>query len=516
MTSQNLTTTRPSQDALAGIRVRLRFGDIGVLLLLALALFTLHLCTNGQYGFHRDELEIVDNARHLDWSFVNYPPLTPFVTRVALELFGATLLGVRLFSALAAALMLLLTGLMARELGGARFTQIIAAAAAAIAPVAFAGGALLTYSTFDYLWWVLIAYLMIRLLKSDDPRWWLGIGAVIGLGLLTKYTIGLLVAGIAVGTLLTPARRHLRSPWLWGGAALALLLCLPNLIWQAQHNFIALEFLSAIHARDIRIGRTAGFLSEQVIFATSPTTLPLWAAGLIYYFCTPNGKRYRALGWMFIVPAALLFALEGRSYYLAPAYPMLIAAGAVAWAKWLGRLATRTRNLVRGLALGALAVGAAGSAILALPIAPIHSDIWQFTSETHDLFIEQIGWPELVETIAGIYAALPDEDKAQAGILAGNYGEAGAINLYGPAYGLPEAISGVNSYWLRGYGDPPPQVLIVLDRHRNSAFETCELAGRITNRYGVENEETGHATIHLCRRLRLPWPVFWESLKSFG
>ncbi len=516
MASKNLTTTKPVQVALAGIRTRLRFTDVRVLILLALALFTVHLFTNGQYGFHRDELEMIDNARHLDWGFVDYPPLTPFVTRVALELFGPSLVGVRLFVALAQSIAMVLAGLMTRELGGSRFAQIVAALAAAIAPIALAGGALLTYSNFDYLWWVLIAYLMVRLLKSDNPRWWLGIGAAIGLGLLTKYTILVFVAGIAIGVILTPARRYLLSPWLWGGVALAFLIVLPNLIWQVQHDFISLDFLRFIHARDIRIGRTSEFLKEQFIFSTNPIALPLWVAGLVYYFFAPGGKRYRALGWMFVVPSALLYALKGRSYYLAPAYPMLIAAGIVAWEKWLAGLLARRPGLVRGIALGALAIGAAGSAIVALPIAPVNSGLWRFTSRTHDLFIEQIGWPELVETVAGIYDSLPVEDQRQASILTGNYGEAGAINLFGPAYGLPEAISGVNSYWLRGYGDPPPQVVIVLGLSRSSAFEACELAGHVTNRYRVRNEETSHSAIYLCRRLRQPWPAFWENLKSFG
>ena len=516
MTSKNLTTTKPMKVALAAIRTRIRFTDIGVLIWLALAVFTLHMLTNGQYGFHRDELEMIDNAHHLDWGFVDYPPLTPFVARVALELFGPSLVGVRLFAALAQSIAMVLAGLMTRELGGSRFAQIVTVLAVAIAPIALAGGAFLTYSNFDYLWWVLIAYLMIRLLKSEDPRWWLGIGAAFGLGMLTKYTILVLAAGVAIGVVLTRLRRYLSSPWLWAGVALALLIFLPNLIWQMQHDFISLEFLRFIHARDIRIGRTAGFLPEQLIFSTSPIALPLWIAGLVYYFFIPAGKRYRALGWTYLVPLVLLYALKGRSYYLAPAYPMLIAAGAVAWEKWLGGLSIRKPGLVRGITLSALAVGAVGSAIVALPIAPVNSGLWRFTSQVHDLFVEQIGWPELVETVAGIYNSLPAEDQRQAGILTGNYGEAGAINLFGPAYGLPKAISGVNSYWLRGYGDPSPEVLIVLDWRPSSAFETCELVGRVTNHYGVRNEETSHPDIFLCRRLTRPWAEFWKNLRSFG
>jgi len=191
----------------------------------------------------------------------------------------------------------------------------------------------LVYTTVDYLWWVLIAYLMIRLLKSENPRWWLGIGAVIGLGMQTKYSIVFLIAGIVAGVILTQAHRYLLSPWLWAGVLLAVLIFLPNLAWQAQHDFISLDFLSSIHARDIRIGRTETFLKDQTYISANLVTIPLWILGLGFYFFAPSGRRFRTLGWMFVIPFALLYESKGRGYYLAPAYPMLLAAGAV----WLGQ-----------------------------------------------------------------------------------------------------------------------------------------------------------------------------------
>ena len=192
------------------------FSDLGILILLGLLRFLPLLLTNGQTGWHRDELDTLDNARYLAWSYVAYPPLAPFVARFALTLFGPSLIGVRFFAALAHAISMVLTGLMARELGGRRWAQVVAALAVAIAPFALLGGSLFQYSSFDYLWWVLLAYQVIRLIKSDDPRWWLGIGAIIGLGMMTKYTIVFLVIGIVIGVILTPARRYLKSPWLWG------------------------------------------------------------------------------------------------------------------------------------------------------------------------------------------------------------------------------------------------------------------------------------------------------------
>jgi hypothetical protein len=494
--------------------------DLGILILLALARCITLLLSNGQCGWHRDELDTLDNAGYLAWGYVAYPPFAPFIARIALTLFGPSMMGVRLFSTLAQAMSMILAGLMVRELGGKRWAQVIAAVSVAIAPFALLGGNIFHYSSFDYLWWVLIAYLMIRLLKSENPRWWLGIGAGIGMGMMTKYTIAFLVIGLVVSVILTRTRRYLLSPWLWGGVALALLIVMPNLIWQMQNDFISLDFMSSIHARDVRIGRAEGFLIEQLIFSANVVTIPLWVAGIYFYFFAKTGRSYRAIGWMFAIPLVLLLIAQGRSYYLAPAYPMLFAGGVVMVESWLASLSVRWSRLIKGMIWGLFVVGGIVFAVVALPVAPVNSHMWDTASEINGELKEQIGWPELVEIVAGIYDALPDEDKLQTGILTGNYGEAGAINLYGPAYGLPEAISGVNSYWMRGYGDPPPQILIVVGLDPGiiySQFESCQSAGRITNRYGVMNEETeSHLQILLCGAARRPWPELWERLRSFG
>jgi hypothetical protein len=199
---------------------------------------------------------------------------------------------------------------------------------------------------------------------------------------------------------------------------------------------------------------------------------------------------------------------------------MLLAAGAVLMEQGLALLRATRAWFIRATAWVAFAVSGALFAAIALPIAPVNSEWWNTVGEINSEFKEEIGWPELVQTVAEIYAALPAQDKPQAGILTGNYGEAGAINLYGPAYGLPKAISGINSYWLRGYGDPPPQTLIVLGWNgadANRAFESCQVAGSVTNRYAVRNEETrDHPIILLCRGPREAWPELWKRLRSFG
>ncbi|HET6596963.1 MAG TPA: glycosyltransferase family 39 protein [Anaerolineales bacterium] len=497
----------------------LLFTDIRILWLLGLALFLLHMFTNHQYGFHQDELVVLDNARNLDWGFVEYPPLTPFLARIELMLFGLSLVGARTLSALAQSIVLVLTGLMTRELGGRRLTQVVAALGGAIAPIALIQGSLLQYVTFDFLWSVLIAYLVIRLLKSDDPRWWIPIGAVIGLGMMTKYTMAFFVAGLVGAVLLTGARRYLRSPWLWGGVAVSVLLFLPNLIWQIQHGFISLEFLSSIHARDVAIGRADGYIIEQFLFCSNPFMIPFWVAGLIWYFRNEAGKRYRMLGWMYVILFVIYLIAQGRSYYLAPAYPMLIAAGAVVWQGRMDRSSAQTARRMQTVTSLSIVIGAVISGALALPVAPINSPLWHLTSEVHDTFTEQIGWPEMIETVAGIYAGLPEKEKTQTGIFTGENDEAAALNLYGPDYGLPTAMSSSDTFWLRGYVTPPPKTLIVVgyaQEDLDSVFEQCEVAGTITNPYGVENDLRDPPNIFVCRGLRFPLPELWDKVRRFS
>ncbi|HUI42381.1 MAG TPA: glycosyltransferase family 39 protein, partial [Terriglobia bacterium] len=448
---------------------------------------------------------------------VAYPPLTPFFGRLSLELFGTSLAGFRFFAALAEAVAVVLAGLIAHELGGRRGAQLVAAAAAA--PFFLLGGAMMQYVSFDYLAWVLTAYFAVRLLKSEDPRWWIAIGCSIGLGMMAKYSIPFFVAGLAVGLVLTDARRYLKSKWLWYGAAVALAIFLPNFIWQARHGFISLDFLRYIHARDIRIGRTQGFLPDQLKLTLFG--FPLVIAGLHFFLFSQAGRSFRVLGWMYVTPLLLFVVAKGRGYYLAPAYPMLYAAGAVWGEQWLGTLGRRSaRVAVAALARTALAADVVMVALISLPISPAGSARFQKVSKINGDLREEIGWPELVRTVAGIRDGLAASERGHLGVLAGNYGEAGAIDLYGPAYSLPGAISGTNSFWARGYGDPPPQTLIVLGLSReflDRNFQSCELAGHISNPFGVKNEETeDHPDIFLCRGLRQPWPEFWKKLRHFG
>lgn len=489
------------------------------LLLLALVGAALHIALNGQYGFHRDELDILMNARQLAWGYVAYPPFTPFVARLGLELFGPSLTGLRLFSALGQGLVVVLAGWMARDLGGRRLAQLLAALAVFSAPMALMAGTLIQYMAFDYVWWALVAFFTVRVLATDDPRWWLGVGAAIGLGMMTKFTIAFFVAGLAIAVLLTPARRYLRSPWLWAGAGLALWIYLPNLLWQFQHDFISLDFLSAIHARDIQWGRTENFLVEQLHIAVNPFTLPLWAVGLVFCLFHPAAWRFRAVGWMFLATFALVFVARGRAYYVGPAYVMLLAAGAAAWERWLAGWAAWSRRLGQGFLWATVAVGTVVGVVLLKPIAPINSPLWEITSSVNGEVVEMVGWPDLAEQVAAIYTALPETEKPRAAILAGNYGEAGALELYGPGLGLPRVISGSNSLWERGYGEPEPETVIVVGfelPHAQHFFASCRSAGKVKNSYGVPNEEsTQHTGLYVCRQPRQPWAEMWVEMLEF-
>jgi hypothetical protein len=436
--------------------------DIGVLVLIAVARVVLHTATNGQYGFHRDELQTLDDARHLDWGFVVYPPVVPLLARLELLLFGTSLVGFRLLAAVAVSAAMLFAGLIAKELGGQRREQVLAAIATGIAPVSLAQGAVFQYVSFDYLWCVLLTYFLVKLLKTEDPRWWLAVGAVVGLGMQTKYTMAFFAIGLLGGLVSTGARRYFFSAWLWTGLALSLLIFLPNLIWQTQHHFISLDFLKHIHARDVSQGRTQGFLLQQLWLCVNPVTIPFVFMGVWFYFDREEGRRYRLLGWMYVVTLAIFLLAKARFYYLAPMYPVLMAAGSVLWGQWVRSLRPTSSRVLRGGLWAGMALAGLIFALTTMPVAPIGSRVWKFTSEVHDQFREQIGWTDLAQTVARVYDALPAEEQKRSGILTDNYGEGGALNLYGPSYGLPRAMAGTNSFWYRGYTEPSPETVILV------------------------------------------------------
>jgi hypothetical protein len=475
-----------------------------------------HLLTGGRYGFHRDELATLDDARHLAWGYVAYPPVTPFFGWLSLKSLGTSLTGFRFFAALSVSVAVVLTGLVARELGGKTGAQALAAAAAI--PFALGAGSLMQYVSFDYLAWVACSYFFVMLCKSRDPQCWLAIGGCIGFGMLTKYTMLVCAFAIAIAVLCTDLRPNLLSKWLWLGVGVSLLVFLPNIIWQIQNHFVSLDFLRHIHERDVRIGRTKNFLPDQLKLTLC--TFPLAILGLVFYFASKSGGPFRAVGYFYVIPLIIFFASKGRGYYLAPGYPVLYAGGAVYGAGLITKLRPVWRISLSCLAWISITITILLAAAYFVPIAPVHSAWARQAFKVNDDFREEIGWPELVNTVAQVRDSLGPSERSRMAILAGNYGEAGAINLYGKDYGLPEAICGTNSFWARGYGDPPPEILIVIGFPRQFGeqyFDSCEVVGRITNRHGVANEETtDHPEILLCRQLRKSWPEFWSKFRRYG
>ena len=495
--------------------VSLRSDSMAVLAI-AVAVALVHVLTNGRYGFHRDELQVLSDARHMDWGFVAYPPLTPFVERISMSMFGLSLVGLRMFSVIANALAIFFTGLTARELGGGRLAQLTAALAVALSPLSLFEGTEFQYTTFDYLWWVLIAYFVVRLLRTEDPRWWLAIGATIGVGFMTKYTMGFYLAGILGGLVLTQGRRYLVNGWFWAGMTLGVAICLPNVSWQVKHGFISYHFLQYIHQRDVGEGRAAGFWSQQFWLCTNAFTAPLWIAGLIGYL---RDRRYRMLAWMYLIPLVLFALGKGRSYYLGGAYPMLMAMGAVLGERWIA-------SLSKGWKLAVEIVFFAGLVVCGLYVSAIvipwtsGGPLKDFALKHNGDLREEIGWEDYVKAVAQVRDSLPPDEQARAAVVVRNYGEQGAIEILGPPYHLPQPISGTNSGWFRGYPDPPPTTLIVTGTTRDGAdhwFTSCRLAGHNGNAEGIENEESrDHPDIFVCGPPRLPWPEFWKKYLTFG
>ena len=490
--------------------------DFVILLAIAAGTLLVHLLTANRYGFNRDELSFLEDARHLSWGYVAYPPLTPFFGRLALDLFGASLVGFRFFSALVQAITVVLTGCMAKDMGGGRAAQIVAACASI--PFSLGVGALMQYMTFDYFAWVLTAFFLVRLLKTSNPRYFLLVGASIGLGVMAKYTILFFAVGVLAGLLLSEARKYFRTIWPWLGLLISLFIVAPNFLWQAQHHFVTYDFLRFIHQRDVAEGLTHSFLPDQLEMTL--LSFPLWIAGLYFCLRTREGRNCRALAWIFFVTLGLFLVAKGRGYYLAPAYPMLYAAGGVWGERWLSTLTVARAKKVRVAVAGALALNILGAMAVALPLAPVPSAWFRLADKVNVTLRDEIGWEDLVSTLSQVRDSLPAESRTHLGILAENFGEAGAINLYGPRHGLPRAISGVNSSWERGYGDPSPQTLIMVGFPRafvEANFASCRLVAQNTNALGIVNEETTERRdIFVCGPPKAGWPQFWRNFQYYA
>ncbi len=503
--------------------------SLGVIASLVVAKLAIHLALAGRYGYFRDELYFLDLGRHLDFGYVDCAPLIAMYAKVAL-LLGGSLPVLRAIAALAGAGIVVLAVLIARELGGGRFAQGIAGLAVLATPLFLATSSLMTMNVFEPLYWMGCAWVVARIVRTGGSRLWLLFGLLVGLGLENKHSMLFFGAAVATALLLTPLRRELARRWIWLGLAIALLLFLPNVIWQAAHGFPTLEDLENVRRSGKNVVLPPLAFVRQQVMMLHPWLAPLWVGGLISLLAG-RLRAWRVLGWTYLAVLGLFMATHGKDYYAAPAYPMLMAAGAVALEGWLGRLAwTRGRSWPQ--LLTAAWVVAAGALVvpfvtpLLSPERQIAYRQWlgvqgQKTEVAHDgplvqIFGDQFGWEELVADVAGVYNALPPEERANATIFASNYGEAGALHLWGPKYGLPPAICAHQNHYLWGPGNARGDVVIWLQWGRkwlDPMFASVEQAGEHHHEWGMAEE---NRPIYLCRGLKGTFAERWPDLKHWN
>jgi len=480
-----------------------------------------------RYGFHRDELYFLEASKHMAWGYVDQPPLSVALIWLTRHVIGQSVFAIRILPAVASGGTVLFTALLARELRGGRFPQILAALCAALAPLTLAGGHLAGPTVYDLLGWLVVSLLVMRILRTGSERLWPAVGLVVGVALLDKETILFLVGGLFLGLLLTGRARVLASRWLWAGAAIALLIWSPNLVWEFANGWPTIEMSRNLHAEHSGLGYSIQYVPLQLLilgFATAP----VWLAGAWALWREERFRLYRA----FAVAFAILFVAIGlfmadRPYYLGGLFYVMLAAGSIVTEEvaagerrffsqkpprrrliWRSRRAAVTFVIV----LGAITIP------LSLPIFPASSLATVPLQNVNYNLGEMIGWPHMVGEIGAVYRSLPAAERAHAVIFTSNYGEAGAVDRYGPAIGLPDAYSGHNSFWW--WGRPPDGtttvVVIGYDAgYLRRYFSNVRPAGHLENGLGVADDEEGEP-IDVATGPRAPWPVLWQQFRHYG
>lgn len=488
-----------------------------VVYLFALAALVLHFATGGSYGFFRDELYFIDCGQHLDWGYVDHAPLIALLVKSSRVLLGDSLRALRFFPAVASYALVALTGMITIELGGGVFAVSLACLCVLLGPIFLIGGSLMTMNAFEPLFWMGCVYVLLRVVNQNNPKLLLWIGVLVGLGLENKHSMIFFVAALVGAVLLTKERRLLASPWLWLAAAIALALFLPNLIWQYAHGWPTLEDLGNVRRMHKNVELSPiEFIGQQVLIL-NPLALLTWGAGLFWLV----RSRFRVLAFAYIAIFLIILALHGKNYYLAPAYPMLFAAGGVFWENLRGW---------RWIPLATAAIGGLALAPAGLPILPVETFLRYEhfigleppkTEVAHNgilpqHFGDQFGWPELVSTVASVYWKLSPQDRAQTTIVAGNYGEAGALNFMGRRFHLPVAISGHQTYWYWGYGTNTGEICILLQTSLEDAkanFREVEIGPELQQPYAMREE---HFHILIGRGLKTPLRELWPKAKFWN
>ncbi len=485
----------------------------------------LHLATANRYGVFRDEMYGLACARHLDWGYISHPPGGIFLTWIASHLFGDSLLGLRLLPALAGAALVLLTGRVTRAIGGGAFAQVLASLVVCLAPVYLIFDHWLTMNAFEPVIWLGCIYSIVRVVNTNDGRYWIIFGVLAGLGLETKYSILFLVIGALVGLAFTPQRRWLASGYLWIGLAICGAIALPNFLWQLKFGFPFLEHLHhvASNHRDVVRG-PIDFILDQMLMM-EPTSALIWIGGGVWLLIGPSRGRYGVLGWIFIVVLGAFIALKGKNYYVSPVYPAVFAAGAVAFEQ-LTQLPSR--RWTRGAYVGLVIFGGLLFLPMSVPLlspenfvryqnrfglpAPVVSE-HQNNGPLPQYFADEFGWEDMVREVARVYHTLSPEEQKRTAIFSNSWGDAAAVDFFGPKYGLPRAICKNDSYWDWGPRDYTGEIMIVLhsdgvgDRKH---FDSVTNAGRVQHPYSRRDE---WFDIYLCRGPQFNLRELWRTLR---
>jgi hypothetical protein len=482
---------------------------------------------NGAYGYFSDEFYHIACSERLAWGYVDHPPLTVALLALIRAVFGDAVWAMRLGPILATAGVIVLTGLMARRLGAGTFGQGLAALAATVTPWYLVPSSTWTLNSFDTFFWALGAYVIIGILKTENPKGWLVFGIVAGLGLLTKLSMGYLLIGLFVALLLTPNRKYFMSKvdgkyrpgWqLWGGVALALLIFLPHVIWQVQNGWPTVEFARGSNAAFGTV--PLEFLRGQVM-DMNPFNLPIWLTGLYFYLFSRRGRPYRMMGIIYVSVFVLLIIQGTRAYYLHVAYPMLFAGGVVLIESFVERGKWRGR-ILKPVIVTAMMVLTAFMLPEGLPVMTPEQLLARQESagkpmEVPRFLVDRLCWEEFVAEVARVYETLPEKDRNECVIFTTSYHSAGAIDFFGKKHGLPPARSNHNNYWLWGPGDKSYDVVIVVgvpEASLERMFGEIVEAGRTSCEY-TDLMSRNDAPVYVCRKPKRPIAEVWAGAKKF-
>lgn len=502
-------------------------GAVAIALYVALARILLYVLAASNYGYNRDELYYLACGEHPAWGYVDQPPLIAWVAWLIEHTLGISLYAIRFLPALAGAATILLAGLIAKELGGKRCAVFIASVASMLGLEFLALTHVFSMNAFDIPLWTLLAWLLVRIVKYESEKLWLAVGAVLGITLLNKYAVAFFTVGLILGVILTPLRRSLARRWFWLGAAIGFLIALPNFLWQVHRHFPFLELMHNVRAsgRDIALAPLKYFADQATLIGWAAVPLVLLA---LLYLTVGKGRRFAVLAWGFVVMTAFMVVLHGKGPYLAPLYPMMFAAGAIMFeqiteSRWLRWVRAAYGILLIGLSLIA--------APLAFPILPAETFIRytvkigveqphyenQAKGRMPQFYADMYGWEERVKMVADYFNTLPPEERAKTAILASNYGDAGAVDLFGPKYGLPKTISTHQNYWFWGPRQYTGESLILIGGGDLPLYQqSCSsftLVGVPDNPYARPD---ANAPIYHCRNLRMNLQQAWPNLKKWN